>query len=202
MSGDDRRIAAYYDGLVDAYGHDPRAVDASSRASLDVRYTALCAVTDLTGKRVLEVGCGFGDLGAFILERFEGVSYRGVDLSPRMVEEGRRAHPDLQLDVANVLDLPAVERYDVVLAQGIFYLLREDPEARMRELVERMFALASEAVAFTAISAWSAERDPDEFYVDPGAALELGHSLTKAVVVRHDYHPGDLTVYLYKRAWR
>ena len=72
----------------------------------------------------------------------------------------------------------------------------------MRELVERMFALASEAVAFTAISAWSAERDPEEFYVDPGAALELGRSLTKAVVVRHDYHPGDLTVYLYKREWR
>src|SRR4051794_24415310 len=147
MSRDDRRIAEYYNGLVDAYGHEPRAVDASSQASLEVRYTALCAVADLTGKRVLEVGCGFGDLGAFIRERFEGVSYRGVDLSPRMVEEGRRAHPGLELAVANVLDLPAAETFDVVLAQGIFYLLREDPEARMRELVEQMYALASEAVA-------------------------------------------------------
>ena len=200
---DDGRIAAYYNRLVDTYGHDPRAVDASSRDSLDVRYAALCGVTDLTGKRVLEVGCGFGDLGAFIRERFEGVSYRGVDLSPRMVEEGRRAHPGLELSVANVLDLPG--RRDATTwcsPRASSTCCASDPEARMRELVERMFALASEAVAFTAISAWSAERDPEEFYVDPGAALELGRSLTKAVVVRHDYHPGDLTVYLYKREWR
>src|SRR3954470_21351285 len=134
MSRHDRRIAEYYDGLVDAYGHDPRAVDASSQASLEVRYAALCAVTQLTGKRVLEVGCGFGDLGAFIRERFEDVTYRGVDLSPRMVQEGRRVHPGLDLDVANVLELPPEPRYDVVLAQGIFYLLRSEPEARMREL--------------------------------------------------------------------
>jgi SAM-dependent methyltransferase len=199
---DAARIAAYYDRLVDEYGHDPRAVDASSRASLDIRYAVLCGVADLTGKRVLEVGCGFGDLGAYIHERFEGVSYRGIDLSPRMVQEGRRVHPGLDLEVADVLDLPASPRADVVVAQGIFYLLRDAPEERMRALVERMFALASEAVALTAISGWAAEQDAGEFYVDPEAALALGRSLTKALVLRHDYHPGDLTLYLYKRDWR
>ena len=102
--------------------------------------------------------------------------------------------------MGDVLDLPARETYDFVVAQGIFYLLRADPEARMREIVRRTFALASEAVAFTAISAWASTRDPDEFYVDPVAALELGRSLTRAVVLRH-YHPGDLAMYLYKRDW-
>ncbi|MGH2883021.1 MAG: class I SAM-dependent methyltransferase, partial [Solirubrobacteraceae bacterium] len=130
------------------------------------------------------------------------VRYRGIDLSPRMVQEGRRVNPGLQLEVANILDLPAAEAYDFVVAQGIFYLLREDPEARMRQIVTRMFAVASEAIAFTAISAWAARRNPDEFYVDPTVTLELGHSLTKAVVLRHDYHPGDLTLYLYKQDWR
>jgi SAM-dependent methyltransferase len=199
---DEGRIAAYYDRRVDQFGHDPRAVDASSQASLDVRYAALCAVTDLGGKRVLEVGCGFGDLGAYIHERHERVRYRGIDLSPRMVEEGRRVHPGLDLEVANVLALPAAQDYDVVLAQGIFYLLRDDPEARVRALVERMFALASEAVALTAISTWAAEPDPDEFQLDPAVALSIGRSLTKAVVLRHDYHPADLTLYLYRRDWR
>jgi len=202
VSGDTAHIAAYYDRLVDRYGHDPRAVDASSRATLDVRYRVLGDVGDMRGKRVLEVGCGFGDLGAHLRERYADVAYRGVDLAPRMIEEGRRAHPELDLEVADVLDLPAGETYDFVVAQGIFYKLRDAPEQRMRALVERMFALAGEAVAFTAISAWAAERDPGEFHVDPAAVLALGRSLTKAVVLRHDYHPGDLAVYLYKRGWR
>lgn len=202
MSRDEERIAVYYDRLVEQYGHDPRAVDASSRESLGVRHAVLSELADMSGKSVLEVGCGFGDLGAFIRERYERVTYRGIDLSPRMVQEGRQVNPGLLLEVANVLDLPGAEEYDFVVAQGIFYLLREDPEERMREIVTRMFALASEAIAFTAISAWAAERNPDEFYVEPSVALELGHSLTKSVVLRHDYHPGDLTLYLYKREWR
>jgi SAM-dependent methyltransferase len=198
---DDARIAAYYDNLVDAYGHDPRAVDASSRTSLELRYDALAAVTDLTGASVLEVGCGLGDLGAYLLERFDGITYRGIDVSPRMVEEGARAHPGLDLRQANVLDQPDAEGADVVLAQGIFYLLGDDAEAKTRAIVTRMFELAGQAVALTAISAWTPEPDPGEYYMDPGFALELGRSLTRAVVLRHDYHPGDLTMYLYRRDW-
>ncbi|MGH2885576.1 MAG: class I SAM-dependent methyltransferase [Solirubrobacteraceae bacterium] len=202
MSRDEERIAVYYDRLVERYGHDPRAVDAPSRESLDIRHAVLAELADMSGKSVLEVGCGFGDLGASIRERYDRVTYRGIDLSPRMVQEGRRVNPGLELEVGNVLDLPGAEAYDFVVAQGIFYLLREAPEERMREIVTRMFTLASEAIAFTAISAWAAERNPDEFYVDPRVALELGHSLTRSVVLRHDYHPGDLALYLYKRDWQ
>ena len=46
-----------------------------------------------TGKSVLEVGCGPGDLLAG-LEPAHGV---GIDLSPRMLEKGRLKHPHLEL---------------------------------------------------------------------------------------------------------
>lgn len=199
MTGDEQRIAAYYDRLVDRYGHDPRAVDASSDESLRVRYSVLSEVGDMTGKRVLEVGCGFGDLGVFLGERYERVSYHGIDISPRMIEEGRRVNPALKLDVGTVPGLPASATYDYVVAQGIFYLLRDEPAARMRQLLEQMFALASAAVAVTTLSAWGARQDPDEYRLEPEAALALGHTLTSSVVLRHDYHPGDLALYLYRR---
>jgi SAM-dependent methyltransferase len=194
---DGNRIASYYDALVDRYGHDPRACDASGVDSLQRRYRVLGDVLDLTGKRLLEIGCGFGDLGASLRDRYETVSYRGVDLSPRMVEAGRAAH-GLDLRVANLLDLdPAEERYDVVLAQGIFYLLDGDAEAKMRELVRAMTALADEAVAFTAVSSWTPSPEPDEYYVDPVSLLGFCRTLTPFVAIRHDYHPGDVAAYLY-----
>ncbi|OAI38760.1 hypothetical protein AYO39_00855 [Actinobacteria bacterium SCGC AG-212-D09] len=198
MSSEEDRIAAYYDQLVDMYGHDPRAVDASSNESLQVRYSVLSEVGDMTDKSVLEVGCGFGDLGAFLCERYERLRYHGVDISGRMVEEARRAYPALNFDVGTVFGVPASPTYDFVIAQGIFYLLREDPVARMRETLEQMFARASEAVAVTTLSTWGQQYHPDEFRIDPKAALELADSLTRRVVLRHDYHPGDLALYLYK----
>lgn len=194
---DSGRIASYYDALVDRYGHDPRACDASGIESLERRYRVLGDVQDLSGRRVLEVGCGFGDLGAYLRRRYEGVVYRGVDLSHRMVEAGRAAH-GLDLRVANVLDLdPAEERYDVVLAQGIFYLLDGDAEAKMQELVRAMAALSLEATAFTAVSTWTPSPEPGEYYVDPVGLLGFCRTLAPLVTVRHDYHPGDVAAYLY-----
>jgi SAM-dependent methyltransferase len=192
------RIAAYYDKLVDTYGHDPRAVDASSWTSLKLRYEALASVTDLTGKTVLEVGCGLGDLGAYLLERYEGLDYRGIDISRRMIEGASHLHPGMDLRQANVLDLDVVDTADVVLAQGIFYLLGDEAEAKARAIITRMFEMATEAVAFTAISAWAPKVMPDEYRMDPAFALEVGHSLTRFVVLRHDYHPGDFSLYLYR----
>ena len=198
MREDEERIAGYYDRLVDRYGHDPRAVDASSAHSLHVRYSALAEVTDLSGKEVLEVGCGFGDLGEFLQRRYEGVRYTGIDISARMIEEGRRVHPELELREANVLELEEEGSFDVVLAQGIFYLLGEGAEEKMHRLIHTMFRLAREAVAFSAVSAWAERKEPGEFYADPLRLLGFAHGLTTSVVLRHDYHAGDLTMYLYR----
>lgn len=67
------------------------------------------------GSRVLEVGCGTGDLLA-ALEPSRGV---GLDISPRMVEEAKAGHPSLEFVVGDAEDpavLQAIEgTFDVIL---------------------------------------------------------------------------------------
>lgn len=200
MTGSDAaRIASYYDALVNRYGYSPRAVDASSARSLEVRYATLAAVAPLAGKRVLEVGCGFGDLGAYIAARFDDVRYTGIDLSARMIEVGQRKHSELELLQADVLELENIEQFDVVLAQGIFYLLGDEAEEKMHALITKMFRITREAVACSAISAWGLHQDPNEFRVEPARLISFARSLTTSLVFRTDYHPSDLSLYLYKQ---
>jgi cyclopropane fatty-acyl-phospholipid synthase-like methyltransferase len=196
---DQERIAAYYDRLVDQYGHDPRACDASSVKSLEVRYKVLSEVMDLTGKSVLEVGCGFGDLGVYLQQKYSGVRYLGIDVSRRMVEEGRKVHPTLRLRVQNVLEINAPKKFDIVMAQGIFYLLGKKAESKMHELIEKIFSLSKEALAFCAISSWARDKKDSEFYVDPVALLDWCRTLTTRIVLRHEYLPNDVALYLYRR---
>jgi SAM-dependent methyltransferase len=195
---DELRIGAYFDRLVDQHGYGFRACDAHSLTTLEVRWQALADAMDYTGKSVLEVGCGFGDLGAFILSRYRDVDYLGIDISPRMVDEGRKEHPELDLRAESVYDLDPAETFDVVLAQGIFYLLGSDAEEKMHALMTKLFGLANDVFALCTSSAWSANQDPNEFYADPVEVLSFAHQLTPAVVLRHDYHPGDFAMYLYK----
>lgn len=52
---------------------------------------------------VLDVGCGPGTVTAYLAER--GLDVSGVDLSPRMIENARRLHPECRFDVASATDL-------------------------------------------------------------------------------------------------
>lgn len=55
------------------------------------------------GGPVADVGCGPGDITAKL--QGLGVDAFGIDLSPRMVDVARRAHPGLRFDVGSMTDL-------------------------------------------------------------------------------------------------
>jgi len=81
------------------------------------------------GLRVLEVGCGLGDLLAS-LKPARGL---GLDLSEAMVKEASRRHPSLEFRVADVETLELDETFDVIiLADLVGHLL--DVETALRRL--------------------------------------------------------------------
>jgi SAM-dependent methyltransferase len=192
------RIASFYDGLVERYGHDPRACDYGSVDSQRAKFQVLSQVRPMDGLTLLDVGCGFADYASFLEDRVEELTYVGVDLSPRMVSAARVLHPDLDIRQVDILDQPLEREYDVVNANGIFYLLGAGAEERMRRLVSRMFALARRSVAFNSLSAWASAHEPGEFYADPLETLRFCRTLTPWVTLRHDYLAHDFTIYLHR----
>ncbi|HZW05450.1 MAG TPA: class I SAM-dependent methyltransferase, partial [Candidatus Nitrosotalea sp.] len=157
-------------------------------------------VMPLANRSLLDVGCGFADFAGYLQSRFSGLQYSGIDLCSSMIAEAKRSHPQLDLRVANIFDTSFERSFDVVTANGIFYLLGEQAWPMMQQMIERMFALATSAVALNSLSAWANDQEGGEFYADPLRTVEFCRGLTRWVVLRHDYHPRDFTVYLYKTA--
>ncbi|MGH9441972.1 MAG: glycosyltransferase [Thermoanaerobaculia bacterium] len=67
------------------------------------------------GRRVLELGCGTGDLLAS-LQSAVGV---GIDFSPEMIARARARHPGLRFVEGDVHDLELSETFDVVIASDL-----------------------------------------------------------------------------------
>jgi SAM-dependent methyltransferase len=67
------------------------------------------------GQRVLELGCGDGDLLAALQPAF-GL---GIDFSSHMIEGARRRHPDLHFVAADAHDLSIAGSFDVIILSDL-----------------------------------------------------------------------------------
>ncbi len=67
------------------------------------------------GVRVLEVGCGIGDLLAAV-KPAQGV---GIDFSPKMIELARQRHPTLEFQVAEAGAFSAQEPFDYIILSDL-----------------------------------------------------------------------------------
>ncbi|HEU4946641.1 MAG TPA: methyltransferase domain-containing protein [Kribbella sp.] len=77
------------------------------------------------GMRVLDVGCGTGD----VVEYLEGVDYVGVDINPRYIEAAGRAHAGKgRFLTTSVDELPTdrLGRFDAVIAIGLLHHVSDD----------------------------------------------------------------------------
>ena len=192
-------IARIYDDLVERYGHDPRACDYGRPLSQQIKFRVLADVASIANKRLLDVGCGFADYADYLQERYGSVLYSGLDLSQRMIEKAKLLHPNLDLRVGNIMDEAAREEFDIVSANGIFYLLGEDASRIMHRIIVRMYEKARLAVAFNSLSVWAPAKELNEYYANPQETVEFCRSITPWVVMRHDYLPHDFTIYMYRK---
>jgi len=98
---------------------------------IDAREPAMAQIGALSPQRVLEVGCGWGELAEWIA-RDTGAEVVAVDLSSRMVELARERGVDAR--VADVQQLPFADgEFDLVVAAWMLYHV-PDLDRGLREL--------------------------------------------------------------------
>jgi len=79
------------------------------------------------GERILDVGCGTGQLTAEIAA--SGAVVTGIDSSAAMVEQARRNAPGLGFEVQDVCRLPYREEFDAVFSNAVLHWVPRAEEA-------------------------------------------------------------------------
>lgn len=191
------RLRHHYAPLVQAHGSSHRAVDWGSAASQQKRFRVLLDAGGSETACLLDVGCGVGHLVDHLQASGFAGQYRGVDLVPEMVAMARERHPDCDFFEGSVANATVSYAPDYIVASGLFTF---GDAVLLRETVAAMFAHTRRVLAFNTLSAWGcvAGQAAGEHHADPAEVLTFCRTLTRRVVLRHDYLPHDFTVYLYR----
>ncbi len=150
-----------------------------------------------TDERVLDVGCGTGNLAVALVERSSGSKVEAIDLSPSYIEHARRhhGHPRIRFDVGDAAALPFDDhRFDRVLSLLVLHFVPR-PDGAIAEM--RRVAKPGAVVGATV---WDARGGfvANRIFFDTAAALDPGAGAHRARnYTRPMTRPGDLG-----RAWR
>jgi trans-aconitate methyltransferase len=78
------------------------------------------------GERIVDLGCGTGQLSAEIA--VSGAQVVGVDRSPEMISEARKKFPELHFEVCDARALPFAQEFDAAFSNAALHWIREAEE--------------------------------------------------------------------------
>lgn len=191
----------YYDASLRTHGATPRGVDWNSAASQELRFDKLGSV--LMGNAeasVLDYGCGYGALAAYLRARGHRGPYQGFDLSSEMIAAALEFSALLERCTFSA-DRAELQPADFVLASGIFNVKRETPDTDWHAYVLRTLddlrAVSRLGFAFNVLTvhADAEKRRADLYYADPLTIFEhCRRRFSRQVALLHDYPLYEFTI--------
>jgi len=141
--------------------------------------------------KILEVGCGQGDLWEFLFARQIPVEYEGIDVSSEMIKKAREKYPKGNFQHQDLFEKDG--EYDFVMGCGSFNLnMFQDHEQYLKDVIKKMYDLSTRSVLIGALSKHaSVQYDDTYYYYDPGKILNYCLDLTPVVTLNHasiDHH--------------
>lgn len=154
---------------------------------------------------VLDIGCGRGDLFAYIKEQYEDVfldsNYYGIDNNEIILNVGKEKYNISNIHLQDFTTFKNNNKYNWVVACNYFLDPLDDQYTRLFKSVDKMYNSCTYATAFNVITNQAdVQRDQIALYSIYDAGKILNHLLStyKKVIVRADYLLGDTMFYVFK----
>ena len=195
------KIRAHYEHRITSDRAGFSIADWTSAETQRARFEVFAENVNVAGKSLLDIGCGTGDLLAFLQLNGIAADYTGVDILEKMVRESQKRNPAGRFICADIFCEDAVnehpicaQRFDVVFCSGAFNLNLGNKHEFLPRALGRMFDLAREHVVFNLLHARSEFRDRVCVYYNPVEIRRILEPYDSEIRIIEDYLPNDFTV--------
>ncbi len=194
---DSSAIFRYHRDMIALHGNKgSAALGWKDQHSQDVRFSALGTIANLTGKSVMDAGCGHGDFYTYLNHLYPGIDYTGVEQIPELFNTALKRHAKAPAKFIQgnfiTLQLP---QYDYVFASGSLNYRSADPDF-IYKAISKLYEHCTRGVGFNLLS----NVNPNGLITayNPEKIMAYCTSICASVVFKNDYDPDDFTIFMYR----
>lgn len=148
---------------------------------------------------ILDVGCGYGDLYEYLRGKNKSLIYEGCDISPEIITVARQLRPNITFNICDVRDeVYSGQTFDYVCISGIFNFKISDNTRFLHETISTAYSLCKKGVIVNMTTDKVDYKDASLHYYNPGLVIDFCSSLTRKMIMRHEYPLFEFTLALYK----
>ena len=191
-------VVSFFDRSLRLHGDRPEAVR-WTRQGQEEHYRWLLDAGDLSGTRILDFGCGKGDLYGFLRDHGVAVDYTGFDINGSLIALAREKFPGARFEVFDIDRDRLDEDFDYVLLCGVFNLEVQGVQDSIRSTLRRLFGRCRTCLAYNGLSSHNPKKDFELHYSSPEELVAFAiQELSPYVSLRHDRMDYDFTLFVYR----
>jgi len=182
-------IKQYYEPNLGKGLPDYEVLGWESKEAQYLRFEMLGKNVIIENKKLLDVGCGLGNLLEYLRDKGVHFDYTGVDISSKMTEHAKKRNPEskfLCLDIFNDSTFPSGS-FDIIYTSGIFNLNLGNNNEFLATALKKFFHLSNSIVAFNLLHHKSPDRDDRYYYFSPeeivGILGDFKHELSDTQII-------------------
>ena len=141
-----KELLYFYNRHLKDFGDTPQAVRWTPGGQRR-RYEALLNIAgDLSGKTLLDFGCGKGDFYGFIREKDISVNYCGIDINENLISLAKSKYPEAEFLSLDMEEDTFEREFDITIVCGVFNLRVAGIQESMYNVLKKLFKLCREAL--------------------------------------------------------
>lgn len=191
-------VISFFDRQLSQQGDRPEALRWSGTGQ-HLHYESLLEIGDINGRKILDYGCGKGDLCQFLRDKDIQVEYSGFDINEKLIALAAKKFPEVDFRIFDVEKDVLCEEFDYIFLCGVFNLNVQGLDETVKNVLIKLFKHCRHALAFNALSAHSPEKGFELHYVSPEDIFDFAlKNLSPFVALRHDRMVYDFTMFIYR----
>lgn len=204
-----KKLSNHYNQLSIKYGNNVKSSQQSSSATRNKRYEVLLSeIKKKKNIKILDFGCGNGQLYKHLKSKKFNGSYVGFDISSKAIELAKKSlskYKKCRFYKKNIFEDKINENFDYVIINGVFNNQTYDNWNWMKKCLILLFKKVKKGMFFNNLSYYVDYKQKNLFYIKPEKVFVFCKKyLSMYVIIKNDYQikkktiPFEFTTFVFK----